>query len=69
MNYDHIPATLKDSARFCVWSYRVRAGKPTKVPYNPCTGAKARSNDPGTFSTFDDATAALSRYPSEYGHG
>ena len=66
MNYDHIPATLKDSARFCVWSYRVRAGKPTKVPYNPCTGAKARSNDPGTFSTFDDATAALSRYPSEY---
>ena len=66
MNYDHIPATLKDSARFCVWSYRVRAGKPTKVPYNPCTGAKARSNDPGTFSTFDDATAALSRHPSEY---
>ena len=64
MNYDHIPATLKDSARFCVWAYRVHAGKPTKVPYNPCTGAKARSNDPGTFSTFDDATASLSRHPS-----
>lgn len=66
MSYDHIPATLKDSARFCVWAYRVHAGKPTKVPYNPCTGAKARSNDPGTFSTFDEATAALSRHPSEY---
>ena len=66
MSYDHIPATLRDSARFCVWAYRVRAGKPTKVPYNPCTGAKARSNDPGTFSTFDEATTALSRHPSEY---
>jgi len=66
MTYDQIPASLKESARFCVWAYRNRDGKPTKAPYNPHTGAKARPNNPDTFAPFDEAVAALSRHPGTY---
>ncbi|MBR5372495.1 MAG: hypothetical protein IK130_09805, partial [Oscillospiraceae bacterium] len=32
-----------------------RSGRPTKVPYNPRTGAMARTNDPSTFADFNTA--------------
>ena len=66
MQYDRIPQYLKDHARFCVWAYRTPGGKRTKVPYNPCTGQGARSNDQATFSSFQKAKAALDRRPGKY---
>ena len=55
VNFVNIPQELKNNASFCVWKMEKRQGKPTKVPYNPKTGAMARTNDPATFSDFGTA--------------
>ena len=55
VNFVNIPQELKTNASFCVWKMEKRQGKPTKVPYNPKTGAMARTNDPATFSDFGTA--------------
>ncbi len=41
---------MKDLKQWVCWcsEARERDGKPTKVPYSPTTGARARSDDPGT---------------------
>ncbi|HRU99042.1 MAG TPA: phage/plasmid primase, P4 family, partial [Ruminococcus sp.] len=51
----NIPDVLKQTASFCVWKLEKRSGRPTKVPYNPRTGAMARTNDPSTFADFNTA--------------
>jgi len=48
---DNLPSTLREEGRFCV--------QKAKIPYNPRTGGKAKSNDPTTFSTFEQAMKAL----------
>lgn len=55
VNFVNIPDALKQSASFCVWKLEKRSGRPTKVPYNPRTGAMARTNDPSTFADFNTA--------------
>ena len=59
VNFVNIPQELKNNASFCVWKLEKRNGKPTKVPYNPRTGALAKTNDP---STFGDFAAAMKAY-------
>lgn len=66
MRTDRVPPYLRDHARFCVWTYRSRDGRPTKIPYNPTVGSKARSNAPDTFASYEQATGALTRRPSAY---
>lgn len=51
MNYNNIPATLKENALWCVWKYEEHG----KVPYNPNTGNHARTNDTSTFADFETA--------------
>ena len=58
VNFVNIPQELKQSASFCVWKLEKRQGKTTKVPYNPKTGALARTNDPSTFADFGSAMKA-----------
>lgn len=60
---DGLPQELKDTGRWCVWRYEQREGrdKPTKVPYNPRTGGGAMSNNPGTFTGYQEAVNALER--------
>lgn len=59
---DGLPQELKDSGRWCVWSYEQRGrDKPTKVPYNPRTGGGAMSNTPSTFTGYQTALNALER--------
>lgn len=65
-NYSTIPQDLKTSARFCVWGYRRKKNRQTKVPYNPVTGACAKANDPFTFGSFTDAVKALEKNPKHY---
>lgn len=52
VNFVNIPQELKDNAAFCVWKKEKRDGRLTKVPYNPVTGEKAKTNDPSTFTDF-----------------
>ena len=58
VNFVNIPDVLKQSASFCVWKYEKRSGRRTKVPYNPRTGALAKTNEPATFSDFNTAMKA-----------
>ncbi|MEE3404623.1 MAG: phage/plasmid primase, P4 family, partial [Acutalibacteraceae bacterium] len=55
VNFVNIPDALKRNASFCVWKMEKRSGRPTKVPYNPKTGALAKTNDPSTFADFNTA--------------
>ena len=62
-NIKSIPQALKKTGRFCVWKYEQvqgRKGK-TKVPYDPGTGHRARTDAPGTFQ---DYAAAVEAYVS-----
>lgn len=58
---DNLPAKLRETGRFCCWKYEERNGKRTKVPYNPRTGGKAQSTNPGTFAPLAVALDALER--------
>jgi len=53
-----LPQALRDNGLFCCWRYEERKGSRTKVPYDPRTGLRARSNDPASFCGFDQAAQA-----------
>jgi putative DNA primase/helicase len=53
------PASLKALKIWCLWRYKDRDGKRTKVPFQ-VNGIRARSNDPSTWACFADACAAAS---------
>lgn len=63
VNIADLPAELREKGLFCCWRYETRPGadKPTKVPYNPCTGGKAQSTNPSTFAPLSVALEALER--------
>lgn len=54
-----IPEELKSNALWCGWKYEMRGGKQTKVPYNPRTLERAKSNDIRTFENYQCADDAL----------
>lgn len=55
-----IPETqnIRDLRQWLVWRKEERDGKPTKIPYSPTTGQKAKSTDPETWSTYEQAVQA-----------
>ena len=59
--YTSLPDALKENGLFCVWRYEVRDGNPTKVPYNPITGRRGRSNDKDTFTDFHTAVLQMEK--------
>ena len=58
---EEIPCDLTGVPQWVAWDWRLRDGddRPTKVPLDPRTGLRARTNDPRTWGTFE---AALARY-------
>lgn len=54
------PQEMKNAPRWVGWRYEERDGKRTKVPYDPKTGQRARSTDPGTWATYEEAKRAFS---------
>ena len=54
-HFEQLPDSLQASGRFCLWRYELRGGRQTKVPYDPVTKARARSNDPSSFSDYPTA--------------
>lgn len=55
-----IPVSLISGKRFCCWRYKLRDKRWTKPPYQP-NGKLAKSNDPATWSGFDDAWNAFEK--------
>ena len=58
MNSQVIPDKIKNTGLFCCWRYEERDGRKTKVPYNPCTGQMAKSNDKTSFADYKTAVNA-----------
>ena len=54
---DGIPNYLKMRPQWVVWRLEERDGKPTKVPYDPITGARASTTDLTTWGAFAEALA------------
>ncbi len=60
--YCNLPKILTDNVHFCCWNYEERDGRMTKVPYDPVSGQRAKSNEPATFASFDIALKSVHRY-------
>jgi hypothetical protein len=61
MKFAALPDEVKRTGLFCCWHYEKRGEAQTKVPYNPMTGGMAKSNDPSTFTTFDNACSQVQK--------
>ncbi len=48
------------------WRREERKGKITKVPYTPRTGYHAKSDDPTTWTNYDQALEAWQQHPEQY---
>ena len=53
---ENLPAILKKYEQWVLWKLEKRGGKHTKIPYQ-INGKKAKSNDPDTWSGFDNIVA------------
>jgi hypothetical protein len=49
---------MRDLRQWVCWRSEERGGRPTKVPYSPSTGARARCDDPATWDTLAGARKA-----------
>jgi hypothetical protein len=64
--YDQIDGKLRELPIWVNWRKEKRANRSgavneTKVPYNARSGKRARSNDPSTWSSYEEAVSALER--------
>jgi putative DNA primase/helicase len=61
--FESIPDELKTQANWVCYRMEPRFGqpKPTKIPYNPVTGDKAKANEPRTWSKYETCFAAANR--------
>lgn len=72
VNPDSIPDKLKQLDQWVNWRYLERDGKLTKPPINPKSNGRlslAKTNDPNTWSGFDQALAACQRHSELQGFG
>ena len=59
---ENVPAELRAEARWVCWRREERGGKTTKLPVCAKSGRMAKSTDPATWATFDEAVAAVGRW-------
>ena len=62
-NFERIPDELKTQTNWVCYRMEPRFGqpKPTKIPYNPVTGDKAKANEPETWTAYETCVAAAER--------
>lgn len=62
--YYNLPQELRENGKFNCWRYvpNPKKEKPDKVPFNPNTGGQGQSSNPGTFTDFQTALAAVGNY-------
>src|ERR1035441_7016730 len=60
---ENVPEELKALPNWVCYRLEERYGqpKPTKVPYNPSTGDKAKANDPSTWTDYETCVSAVER--------
>ena len=56
-----VPGELKAEPRWVCWCLVERDGRRTKIPVDARTGRMAKSTDPATWATFEEAVAARER--------
>jgi hypothetical protein len=54
-----IPQELLNLNNWVLWKREKRNGDWTKIPYNPATGYSAKSNDPETWTSYNEASKIL----------
>lgn len=54
MSLEKVPQCLRDLPNWVLWKEIIRSGERTKLPYQ-IDGEMAKSNDPSTWATFEDA--------------
>jgi putative DNA primase/helicase len=59
VDFENVPAELKNRRQWVVWRYEVRDGKRTKILYNARNAAPASSTDLETWVYFGDAVQTL----------
>lgn len=64
-----IPTELQDCPQWVGWDYRSRRGEWAKVPLDPKTGQWAKTNDPATWGTFQQALDYWQQHPQIGGIG
>jgi hypothetical protein len=57
-----VPRELKIEPRWVCWRREERGGKITKLPVCAANGRMAKSTDPATWTTFEEAVAAVGRW-------
>lgn len=64
-------ASLAPVPRWVAWQTdrRTETDKPTKLPYNPRNGRKAKADDPATWGTRAEAEARAATLPKPFGAG
>lgn len=58
----NLPQELRDLNQWVGWRYEERDGKSTKVPINPATGHRAKSDSPATWGSIQRALIATETY-------
>lgn len=58
ISIENIPQELRDRRSWVTWRSEDQGGRTVKPPFNPRTSRKAKSNDPTTWGSFDEATTA-----------
>ncbi|OUO62073.1 hypothetical protein B5F74_02350 [Collinsella sp. An271] len=61
-DYSSVPAELRAERRWVCWRRETRGGKTTKLPVDARTGRMAKSTDPSTWASFEEALAAVGRW-------
>lgn len=62
MRYEQIPEELKNKSQWVCWQLEPAEPKPRKIPINPHTGGRAKSNDPSTWSDFKTAVSRAANH-------
>ncbi len=65
VNFDAIPAELKERPQWVLWKKETRGGKPSKVPYQP-NGKRASTTKPETWLKYDLAVLFYKMKPDRY---
>ena len=61
-DYSKIPAEMRSAKRWVLWKLAEKDGRKTKIPVNAMTGYGAKSNDPDTWATFEEAKGKIDYY-------
>lgn len=57
-----VPEELRREVRWVCWRRETRCGRTTKLPVDAHTRRMAKSTDPETWATFEEAVAAVGRW-------